>query len=442
MGASGPRVSGSGRASFTTRSLIGLGAGFALGALAHAAELSALQQAAQSLEPIGTLWVNALRMIVIPLVLSNLVLGMADHDGGRGLGRLGAWSFGLFAAFLLAGTALTLLLAPPALRFFPFEPGAFARVAPPVVGAARAAEGAGGFSLLQWLLGLVPVNPFEAAAEGAILPLLVFTVLVALALPHAAPATRAALLPFVRGVSDVMFVLLRWILKPTPYAVFVLALAIGARGGGGIVGAVGLFIVLVCALMTLYLLLLYPLTALASGVGPGRFARAVAPAQTVAVGTRSSLASLPALIQGAEGGLGMPRPVSGFVLPLSVATFKVNTSISSVTKFLFLAAAYGIDLDLPRVVTFVVASLMLSFGSPGVPTAPGSVTRLPAYLAAGIPLEGVVLLSAVDAVPDIFKTLLNVTADMSVATIVARWGAPAPVMAAAVEPVVPAAGEG
>jgi len=162
----------------------------------------------------------------------------------------------------------------------------------------------------------------------------------------------------------------------------------------------------------------------------------------VAVGTRSSLASLPALIQGAEGGLGMPRPVSGFVLPLSVATFKVNTSISSVTKFLFLAAAYGIDLDLPRVVTFVVASLMLSFGSPGVPTAPGSVTRLPAYLAAGIPLEGVVLLSAVDAVPDIFKTLLNVTADMSVATIVARWGAPAPVMAAAVEPVVPAAGEG
>lgn len=419
-----------GRASFTTRSLIGLGAGFAVGALAHAADLPWLRQTALWLEPLGTLWVNALRMIVIPLVLSNLVLGMADHEGGRGLGRLGAWSFGLFAAFLLAGTGLTLLVAPPALQLFPLEPGAFARAAPPVPGAAGVADAAAGFHLLEWLLALVPVNPFEAAAEGAILPLLVFTVLVALALPHAAPATREALLPFVRGVSDIMFVLLRWILWPTPYAVFVLALAIGARGGGGIVGAVGLFIVLVCALMTLGLLLIYPLTALAAGIGPARFARAVAPAQTVAVGTRSSLASLPALIQGAEGGLGLSRAVSGFVLPLSVATFKVNTSISSVTKFLFLAAAYGIDLDLARVVTFVVASLMLSFGSPGVPTAPGSVTRLPAYLAAGIPLEGVVLLSAVDAVPDIFKTVLNVTADMSVAAIVARWAAPGKAAAA------------
>jgi Na+/H+-dicarboxylate symporter len=424
VGAAGSRVKVPGRASFTLRSLIGLGAGFALGATAHALPVPALSSAAEWLEPLGTLWVNALRMIVIPLVLSNLTLGLADHEGGRGLGRLGAWSFGLFAAFLLAGTALTLLLAPPALRLFPLEPGAFAQVAPVTPEPAAAAGAPGGFRLLEWLLGLVPVNPFSAAADGAILPLLVFTVLVALALPHAAPATRAALLPFVRGVSDVMFVLLRWILWPTPYAVFVLAFAIGARGGGGIVGAVGLFIVLVCALMALYVVLLYPITALAAGVSPGRFARAVAPAQTVAVGSRSSLASLPALIQGAERGLGLPRAVSAFVLPLAVAAFKVNTSVSSLTKFLFLVAAYGIDLDASRVITFIVASLLLSFGSPGVPTAPGSVTRLPAYLAAGIPLEGVVLLSAVDAVPDIVKTMLNVTADMSVAAIVARRALP------------------
>jgi len=415
-------MSGAGRGSFTVRSLIGLGAGFALGAVAHAVPVPALQQFAVWLEPLGTLWVHALRMIVIPLVLSNLVLGLADHEGGRGLGRLGAWSFGLFGAFLILGTVLTLLLAPPALRLFPLEPGAFARVAPAVPDSAAAGVG-GEFRLLDWLLGLVPVNPFAAAADGAILPLLVFTVLVALALPRTAPATREALMPFVRGVSDVMFVLLRWILWPTPFAVFVLALAIGARGGGAIAGAVGLFIVLVCVLMAVYLLLLYPLTTLVARVAPGRFARAVAPAQTVAVGTRSSLASLPALMQGAEEGLAMPRRVSALVLPLAVAVFKVNTSVSSLTKFLFLVAAYGIELDASRLVTFIVASLMLSFGSPGVPTAPGSVTRLPAYLAAGIPLEGVVLLSAVDAIPDILKTLLNVTANMSVASIVSRWGA-------------------
>jgi Na+/H+-dicarboxylate symporter len=417
-------MNGAGDASFTLRSLAGLVAGFGLGAIAHAGSVEWLQVTSVWLEPLGTLWVNALRMIVIPLVLSNLVLGLADHADGRGLGRLGAWSFGLFAAFLLFGTALALVLAPPLIGMFPLEPGVFAAGAPALSVPVPTAPGPGEFSLLTWLLGLVPVNPFKAAADGAILPLLVFTVLGALALQRAAPASREALLPFARGVSDVMFVLMRWILRPTPFAVFILAFAIGARAGAGIAGAVGLFIALVCALMALYGLLLYPITSLAAGISPARFARAVAPAQTVAVGTRSSLASLPALIQGAERGLRLPAHVSAFVLPLAVATFKVNTSVSSLTKFLFLAVAYGIELDAARAVTFIVASLLLSFGSPGVPTAPGSVTRLPAYLAAGIPLEGVMLLSAVDAIPDIFKTVLNVTADLSVAAIAARWVTP------------------
>jgi Na+/H+-dicarboxylate symporter len=419
VGAAGPGLKEAAGRPAALHTLIGLGAGFALGAIAHAVPLPALLEAAVRLEPLGTLWVNALRMIVIPLVLSNLVLGLAGHEDGRGIGRLGAWSFGMFAAFLVAGTLLTLALAPPALRMLPIEPGVFSQA---VLSEPAAAADAEEFHLSDWLLGLVPANPFKAAADGAILPLLVFTALVALALPRVSPAARAALLPFARGISEVMFVLMRWILKPAPWAVFVLALGIGARAGSSIAGAVGLFIVLVCAIMAVFTLLLYPITALAAGVGPGRFARAAAPAQSVAASTRSSLASLPALIDAGRD-LGLPARASAVVLPLAVATFKVNTSISSLTKMLFLVTAYGLELDGPRLASFIVASLLLSFGSPGIPTTPGSVARLPAYLAAGIPLEGVILLSAVDVIPDLFKTVLNVTADLSVAAIVARHAA-------------------
>lgn len=410
---------------FTLWTLAALAAGFALGALAHALEWASLIGLAAGLEPLGTLWVNALRMIVIPLVVASLLCGLADHDGARMLGKLGAWSFGLFVAFLLAGTALTLLLAPLLFGAFGLAAGAFGAAASAGAGGVAPAEP---FHLLDWLAGMVPANPFRAAADGAILPLLVFTTLVALALQHASDGAREALLPLARGVREVMFVLMGWILRPAPVAVFILALGIGAREGGGIAGAVGIFIAVVCVLLAVFTLLLYPLTSVAAGVGPVGFARAAAPAQTVALSTRSSLASLPALLAGAERGLGLPRTVSAFVLPLAVATFKPNSSVSSLTKMMFLAIAYGIDLDPARIATFVTASLMLSFGSPGVPNTPGSVTRLPAYLAAGIPLEGVMLMSAVDAIPDLLKTVLNVTANLSVAAIVARHaGTPEPV---------------
>jgi len=166
-------------------------------------------------------------------------------------------------------------------------------------------------------------------------------------------------------------------------------------------------------------ILLYPFTAVAGRVSIPRFAKAVAPAQLVAVGSRSSLASLPALVAGGQQHLGLPPSATGFVLPLAVASFKLNRVVSGPVKLLFLAHVFQLSLGLPQLAAFLATEIILSFSTVGIPSM-GSVRSIPAYLAAGIPVEAVLLLNAVDTIPDVFKTLTNVTADMSAATILSR----------------------
>ncbi len=139
----------------------------------------------------------------------------------------------------------------------------------------------------------------------------------------------------------------------------------------------------------------------------------------MAIGTRSSLAALPALVAGGQQHLGLPASATGFVLPLAVASFKLNMMISGPVKLLFLAHVFQRPLGIPQLAAFLVTELILSFSTAGVPSL-GTVRSLPAYLAAGIPLEAVLMLNAVDTIPDMFKTLTNVTADMSAATILSR----------------------
>lgn len=171
--------------------------------------------------------------------------------------------------------------------------------------------------------------------------------------------------------------------------------------------------------MFVFTLVLYVIVALLGRVSIRRFAQAVAPAQFVAISTRSLLASLPALIVGAEQRLKLPSAITGFVLPLSVSTFKVNRTISSIVKLLFPARFYDVALTPMQMTVFVLMVIILSFSSPGVPSG-GGIRTIPAYLALGIPIEGVLMFDAVEVIPDIFKTLLNVTGDMTTAIIVSR----------------------
>jgi Na+/H+-dicarboxylate symporter len=155
-------------------------------------------------------------------------------------------------------------------------------------------------------------------------------------------------------------------------------------------------------------------------VSIGAFARAVAPAQLVAVSTRSSIASLPALVEGARTNLDLPESSTSFVLPLTVSLFKVNRTISATSKLLFLAHVYALPLSSGTIVTFIASVVVLSFTSIGVPNGGSAFKTLPAYLAAGLPIEGIIMAEAVETIPDIMKTVLNVTGDMSAAALLSR----------------------
>ena len=406
-----PPPRGGGRTALHAFAALVLGLLLGVGAASSGSE-AALRLVAL-VEPVGTIWINAVRMTVIPLIVSSLVVAVAGA-APRTVGRLGVRAFALFLAILSATAALTMLVAPPLFDRLAIDPAAAASIR----AAAGTVERPELPSFASWLVGLVPTNPIGAAADGAMLPLLVFTLAFGLALARLAPDTREPVVAFFRGVAAAMTTLVGWILVVAPIGVFALALALAVRLGTGVVGAVGFYLAAHSAILLLALVLLYAVVAAAAPVRLGAFARALLPAQVVAVTTRSSLAALPAMLASART-VGLPTSTASFVLPLSVSTFRLNQAVTWVVMALFAAKLYGVGLPPAELATLAVTSVLMSFSVPGIPSGSLFVVA-PFFAAAGIPPESVGVLIALDLVPDVFKTLLNVTASFSVAALLGR----------------------
>jgi Na+/H+-dicarboxylate symporter len=328
---------------------------------------------------------------------------------------------------LLLGTAIMVVPVAPSV-FTLLQRGGAAR--PPLpAGAAEAAgqlaSGGPAPAFGTWLTSLIPTNPVAAAAEGAMLPLILFTVLLALAIAQTQSAPRERLLGFFGALSEAMLVMVRWVVAVAPIGVFGLVLPLAARAGGTVAGAMGFYVVVYSLGCLLITALLYPVASVAGGIPLGRFARAVLPAQLVAFASSSSIASLPALVEGAERDLGLPERVSGFVLPLAVSTFKIAAPVSWTIGALFVGWFYGMPLHLRELVTVAFAAIFLAFVAPGIPR--GAFLMLtPLFLTIGLPAEGIGMLIAVDVIPDLFSTVLNVTGNLAAAVIVARQTGGAP----------------
>jgi Na+/H+-dicarboxylate symporter len=405
--------------SFTSRVLLGLAAGLGLGAWAAASGSAGVREAALWVEPAGTLWTRAIQLTVLPLVVSLLFSGVAG--GGGGVGRLGGRAAALFVAMLAATAALALALAPAGLALVPVDPAGAAALRAAAVQPATAPPG-----FVEWLTGLVPANLARAAADGAMLPVIVATLLFAAAATRAAPERRALLVSAADAVADTTLVLVRWVLALAPLGVFALALPLAARLGASALGAVAAYVGVTAALCAVVVALLYPLAALGGRVGVGEFARAAAPAQAVAFSSRSSLASLPAMVEGARA-LRLPPEVASFFLPLAVSLFRLAGAIAFPVGVLFVARLYGVELSGAQLATVGAASVLLPFGVPGIPG--GFVLVIaPILLAVGLPAEGIGILLGVDTLPDMFRTATNVTGHMAAAAVLGgrRRGEAAP----------------
>jgi Na+/H+-dicarboxylate symporter len=414
----------------SARVLIALIVALVLGALVAASGNPTFLRLADAVSPVGTLWINAIRMTVIPLIVSLLITGVASTSDSKSIGRIGGRSLRVFA-LLLVGTALIVVPTLPAI--FAFLPRPTGGTPPLPQGAAEAAgqlaTGGPGQGFGAWLISLVPPNPIAAAATGAIVPLIVFSLLLGLAIAHSPATGRTTLVGFFKALGDALLVLVRWVIAFAPIGVFALVLPLAAHLGAGLAGAVGFYIAVYAGTGLAITALLYPVVAVWARVPIARFARAVLPSQLIAASSSSSMASLPALVEGAEA-LGLSSRVTGFVLPLAVSTFRIAAPVSWTVGALFVAWFYGITLGPRELATLAVASIFLPFIGPGVPR--GAFLMLaPLFLAVGLPAEGIGILIAVDAIPDVFSTVLNVTGDLAAAAIIQRGEAAEPVVVVA-----------
>ncbi len=406
-------------ASPTARVLVALLAGLALGIAIAMSDDARLLSYAEAIEPLGVLSVNAIRMTVIPLVVSMLITSIAERSAT--VGRLGGRALVVFASLLTLSATYAMIAIPLSMRWLTIDAvtsqtlraGATATAAE----TSAAIHDAPGFR--AWLVDLVPTNPIQAAASGRLLPLIVFTVLFALALARLKPESREPVLRVFRALAEVMLVLVRWIIALAPLGVFTLIVPTTARLGTAAAGALGYYLAATVLLAIGFLVILYPVVAIAARIPIGLFARAALPGQAVAIGTSSSLAALPGLIDGTDRVLRLPPAVSGFVLPLAASTFKITSPIAKVTGALFLARLYGVDIGFTQLLTLVLASVLLSASTPGVPHA-WLVVLAPMLVTAGIPPEGIGLLMAVDLIPDMAYTTVNATGYIAAAAIVGR----------------------
>lgn len=403
--------------SLTVRVLIAFILGLAAGLVILAHPTPWLLKFVAVVEPVGTLWVNAIRMTVIPLVVSLLITGVASCSDMGAVRRIGGRTLAAFAGLMVLVAIASLVLVPPLFAWLHMDPATIANLRSSAGGAATSAPAIPSFN--DWLLSVIPINPIKAASDGAMLPLVVFTLALALALLKVAADRREAVLKFFQGVGDAMLVIVRAIIELAPIGVFALMLPVASRTGLAAAGALGYYVAVAAIAQLLAILLLYPVAAVGGRISILRFARALFPAQAVAVSSASSLASLPALLDSSESKLRLPPSVTGMVLPLAVSTFKIATPVIWLVAAVFLGHLYGVRLTLEQLVVILLTSILTSFSLPGVPHG-WLLIITPLVATMGIPAEGIGLLIAVDVVPDIVATVLNVTGDMAAATIVSR----------------------
>ena len=376
--------------------------------------------AVSTAEAVGGVWLGGLQMTVVPLVVALLIVGVGKVADAMSAGRLTARAVTWFAILLIAAIAVTLVGVQAVLVLWPVDAASSQAL---IAGAssAGAAPPPEPIEFGAWLRSLAPTNPVAAAAENAILPLVIFALFFAFAVTRLPEAQRELIVRFFDAVADAMIVIVRWVLWAAPLGVFALALTLGMRGGLGSTGALLHYVVLVSLGCITVVLASYPLAVIFGRVPLFRFARAIAPAQVVAFSTQSSLGTLPAMVERARDHLGVPEHVAGLVLPLAVAVFRLTSPVANLSVVLFICHVSGVEPTVAQLIAAGVVAFAVSISSVGLPGQVSFfVSIAPICLAMGAPIELLPLLLAVEVIPDIFRTVGNVSADLAVTAVLNR----------------------
>lgn len=396
--------------------LAGLFAGIALAALAPAAVPGTTAVA----EPVGTAWLHALQMTIVPLVVALLVTGVAATAEAARAGRLAGRAIALYVTLLAVSAGIAALLTPLILSIVPL-PAASADALRRALSTAEAIPPVA--PLGEFFAGIVPTNIVKAAAENSFLSIIIFTLIFAFAIARIGAEERALLTRFFTALRDAMLVVIDWVLWIAPVGVFALALVVGARAGTGAFGALVHYILVVSGVGVAVTLIAYPLALLGARLRLADFARAALPAQAVAISTQSSLASLPAMVEGSRT-LGVPVATAGVTLPLAVAIFRATGPAMNLAVAIYVATWFGVPLSPATLAVGVVVATLTSLGSVSLPGTVSYVSAIaPIAGTIGAPLAPLGLLVAVETIPDIVRTVGNVTMDIATTAFLSRRGA-------------------
>ncbi len=382
--------------------------GLVLGVLTGLALQGAPWVANTFLQPIGTLFLNVVKLLIVPLVFSSITVGVCGLGDAKSVGRVG----GKTIVFYLFTTALAVTVGLAAANLFPVGRG-MGLTAP----VSSAGEGET-LDVISTLLNMVPSNPVAALAEGNMLQIIVTALIlgggILIAGERGAPLFTA-----MESLADVMYALTGAVMKFAPLAVFALIAPVVAQYGPSVLLDLLGVIALVYGACLAHALVVYSTAVAALGrTGPLRFFRECAPAALFAFSSSSSAATLPFALDAAER-LGASHPVRSFVLPLGATINMDGTAIYQGVCALFIANAYGISLSLSQQLAIVLTCTLASIGTAGVPGA-GTIMLSMVLTSAGLPVEGVSLVWGVDRVLDMARTTLNVTGDIACSVVVSR----------------------
>jgi Na+/H+-dicarboxylate symporter len=365
------------------------------------------------------LWLNALKMTVIPLVVALLVTGIAKSAeaalGGRIAGRSVLWIVIVCTASAVFGALMIILLT----HLFPLPRGTAESLQAALAGVEQKAS-APLPGVADFFKGVVPDNVIAAAANGDILPLVVFAVLFALALGRIAEQGRRSIVTLFEAIANALLVIIGWVLWIAPLGVLALAFTVGSAAGGAAFAGLGHYVVLISTIGILVTLLGYPLAMLAGRVPLTKFTKSMIAPQAVAISTRSSLASLPAMLAAART-MGIRDQVADVTLPIAVALFRATGPAMNVAVPFYVAHWLGLEPSLTQMIAAVAVGAVMSYGAVSLPGEVSFISSIaPIAMALGVPIAPLALLVAVEMIPDIFRTVGNVTLDVAVTTAVDR----------------------
>ena len=386
---------------------IGLGLGVAAGLLAALTDIGPLDRLIGGFAPLGTLFVNAIRMVVIPLVVTTIFVGVASLGNPRTVGKLGGSALGFFWGTTIPAIAIGITFMKIALGIWPVTimTGALDEAPSEVPG------------LLDFLLSLIPANPFRAASEGSLLSLIVFAILVAAAAGALAEERRARLISLAEDISAVFVKLIHWILWTAPVGVFGLTAPVIAQLGLGLVASLLVFVSTVVIGLFVFMALFYlPFVRLVGGKGLGEFVRGVAGTYTIGFSTTSSVAALPVMFEDADN-LGVSPAVASLVLSLGAAINRAGSALFQGAALVLLAALSGIPLSSATLLAAGVVGFLVAMSVAPVPSA-SIVTLVPILETAGVPLTGLGIILGIDRIPDMFRSATNITGHVACAVVV------------------------